>query len=135
MTGSGTPMPTYRYYLRYIGNVRGVNNKFTYEKRVVFTCGPCGVPLNLQHFTVCRAVPATAVFQPFREQGREGRAGGFGGRAGITVLHHQCKDYSEKGSLHCKKRLTIFPSPARMSLTKLSLDRNNLIIPVQGEFG
>jgi hypothetical protein len=29
----------------------------------------------------------------------------------------------------------IFPSPAGMSLTKLSLDGNNLIIPVQGEFG
>jgi hypothetical protein len=38
-------------------------------------------------------------------------------------------------NVHCKKRLTIFPSPAGMSLTKLSLDGNNLIIPVQGEFG
>jgi hypothetical protein len=28
-----------------------------------------------------------------------------------------------------KKRLTIFPSPAGMSLTNLSLARNNLIIP------
>jgi hypothetical protein len=30
-------------------------------------------------------------------------------------------------SLHCKKRLSYFPSPAGMSLTKLSLGGNNLI--------
>ncbi len=36
---------------------------------------------------------------------------------------------------HCKKRLAVFPSPAWMSLTKLSLAGNNLIIPNQGEFG
>jgi hypothetical protein len=34
-----------------------------------------------------------------------------------------------------KKRLTVFPSPAGMSLTKLSLAGNNLIIPGQAEFG
>ncbi len=34
-----------------------------------------------------------------------------------------------------KKRLATFPSPARMSLTKLSLGGNNLIISTQGEFG
>ncbi len=34
-----------------------------------------------------------------------------------------------------KKRLAIFPSPAGMSLTKLSLARNNLIFSDQGEFG
>ncbi len=39
------------------------------------------------------------------------------------------------GYLHCKKRLAVFPSPAGMSLTKLSLVGNNLIIPGQGEFG
>jgi hypothetical protein len=33
--------------------------------------------------------------------------------------------------LHCKKRLAVFPSPAGMSLTKLSLGGNNLIIPGQ----
>jgi hypothetical protein len=37
--------------------------------------------------------------------------------------------------IHCKKRFVIFPSKAGMSLIKLSLDGNNLIIPVQGEFG
>jgi hypothetical protein len=36
---------------------------------------------------------------------------------------------------HCKKMLPIFPSPGRMSLTKLSLAGNILIIPGQGEFG
>ncbi len=35
--------------------------------------------------------------------------------------------------LHCKKSLAIFPSPAGMSLTKLSLAGNNLIIPGHGE--
>jgi hypothetical protein len=38
-------------------------------------------------------------------------------------------------NLHCKKRLSFFLSPAGMSLTKLSLARNNLQIPGQGEFG
>jgi hypothetical protein len=37
--------------------------------------------------------------------------------------------------LHCKKRLAVFPTPAGISLTKLSLDGTNLIIPDQGEFG
>jgi hypothetical protein len=31
--------------------------------------------------------------------------------------------------LHCKKRLSIFPSPAWMSLNKLSLAENNLLFP------
>jgi hypothetical protein len=34
-------------------------------------------------------------------------------------------------STHRKKRLPTFPSPAGMSLTKLSLAGNNLIIPAQ----
>jgi hypothetical protein len=33
--------------------------------------------------------------------------------------------------LHCKKRLTIFPSPGRVSLTKLSLAGNNKIFPAR----
>ncbi len=37
--------------------------------------------------------------------------------------------------VRCKKRFAIFPSPAGMSLTKLSLAGNNLIIPGQREFG
>jgi hypothetical protein len=37
--------------------------------------------------------------------------------------------------MHCKKGLSIFPSPGGMSLTKLSLAGKNLIIPGQGEFG
>jgi hypothetical protein len=37
-------------------------------------------------------------------------------------------------SIHCKKTFAIFPSPAGMSLIKLSLDGNYLIIPAQGEF-
>jgi hypothetical protein len=38
-------------------------------------------------------------------------------------------------SIHCKKRLSFFPSPAGMSLTKLSLVGNNLILPGQEDFG
>ncbi len=44
-------------------------------------------------------------------------------------------DVNKLNKLHCKKRLAVFPSPAGMSLTKLSLDGENLIIPVQGEIG
>ncbi len=33
------------------------------------------------------------------------------------------------------KRLAIFPFPAGMSLTKLSLALNHLVIPGQGDFG
>jgi hypothetical protein len=38
-------------------------------------------------------------------------------------------------NLHCKKSFTIFPSPAGMSLTKLSLAGKNSIIPGQRMFG
>jgi hypothetical protein len=38
-------------------------------------------------------------------------------------------------TLLCKKRFSVFPSPARKSLTKLSLAGNTLIIPGQREFG
>jgi hypothetical protein len=37
-------------------------------------------------------------------------------------------------STHRKKWFSFFSSPAGMSLTKLSMARNNLIIPGQGEF-
>ncbi len=37
--------------------------------------------------------------------------------------------------IHCKKGLAVFPSQAGMSLTKLFLGGNNLIVPAQGEFG
>jgi hypothetical protein len=38
-------------------------------------------------------------------------------------------------SIHCKKRLSFIPFPAGISLSKLSLAGNNLIIPGQGQFG
>jgi hypothetical protein len=37
-------------------------------------------------------------------------------------------------NIHFLKSRYIFPSPAAMSLTKLSLAENNLIIPAQEEF-
>ncbi len=45
----------------------------------------------------------------------------------FTQRHYQ--------TVHCKKRFLVFPSPAGMSLTKLSLAGKSLIIPAQGEFG
>jgi hypothetical protein len=42
---------------------------------------------------------------------------------------------SKKISYTVKKRLEPFPSPAGMSLTKLSLVGNKMSIPAQGEFG
>ncbi len=47
----------------------------------------------------------------------------------------QGRDIAEVRTIHCKKRLTIFPSSAGMPLTKVSLVWNNLIISGQGEFG
>jgi hypothetical protein len=42
--------------------------------------------------------------------------------------------FSSKGQYNVKTFI-IFTVPARMSLTKLSQVRNNLILPGQGEFG
>jgi hypothetical protein len=39
-----------------------------------------------------------------------------------------------EAEVHCNKKLTIFPSPAGMLLTKLSKAGINLIIPGQEEF-
>jgi hypothetical protein len=42
-------------------------------------------------------------------------------------LLHRAGTILYRKKVHCKKRLSIFPSPAGMSLTKLSLVGNNLI--------
>jgi hypothetical protein len=55
------------------------------------------------------------------------------GPAANQVVQHS--EEPDKKKIHCKKSLAVFLSPAGMSLTKLSLGENNLIIPVQGEFG
>jgi hypothetical protein len=59
---------------------------------------------------------------------------GGGGETDHVVF--KCLSWSMSGQerfgvrvLHCQKSLAIFPSPAGMSLTKLSLAGNNLIIP------
>jgi hypothetical protein len=39
------------------------------------------------------------------------------------------------GNVHCKKRLAVFPSPAGMSPTKLSVAGIVKIVPRQGDFG
>jgi len=49
----------------------------------------------------------------------------------LMFCFYNKKTRREVKVLHCKKRLAVFPSPAGMSLTKLSLAGNNLIIPGQ----
>jgi hypothetical protein len=56
----------------------------------------------------------------------------------LTLLLYVTRSYIQKWCMvlyTVKKGYPFFPSPAGMSLTKLSLAGNNLIIPVQGEFG
>ncbi len=50
-------------------------------------------------------------------------------RTRLSVLQAELTINNEKyiANLHCKKRLLIFPPPARTSLTKLSLASNNFI--------
>jgi hypothetical protein len=43
--------------------------------------------------------------------------------------------FSTSGPLHCKKRLGIFLSPAVMSPKKTLSGGDNIILPVQREFG
>ncbi len=58
------------------------------------------------------------------------------GRHGLSAREVAgCSREGNEGLSHCEKRLPIFLSPAGMSLTKLSLAGNNLIIPGLGEFG
>ncbi len=69
--------------------------------------------------------------------------GHWGGMLILKGLTHEIRPYSATNNttlmvaqksakmLHCKKVLTIFPSPAGMSLIKLSLGGN---IPAQGKF-
>ncbi len=55
---------------------------------------------------------------------------------GISPLTEHAISFTfEWPCIHCKKRLAVFPSPAGISPTKLSLDGKKLTIPVQGEFG
>jgi hypothetical protein len=53
----------------------------------------------------------------------------------IVPYKHSKLVFICKSWLHRKKRFATFSSPAWMSLTELSLGKNNLIIPAQGEFG
>jgi hypothetical protein len=50
-------------------------------------------------------------------------------------VHFEAINPKQIPCLHCKKKLAIFLFPAGISITKLSLAANNLIIPGQGEFG
>ncbi len=43
----------------------------------------------------------------------------------MWIQAYESLQSQEKASIHCKKRFAIFPSPAGMSLTKLTLDGNN----------
>ncbi len=52
----------------------------------------------------------------------------------LVFFTQLCELFPPTEYTHWKKRLAVFPSPAKMSLTKLSLGGNNLIIPGQGEW-
>ncbi len=56
-------------------------------------------------------------------------------RVGTRFIPNEGTTSRRPRPIHCKKKLAIFPSPAGMSRTKLFLAENNLITPVQGEFG
>jgi hypothetical protein len=90
-------------------------------------------------------------YQERVKEGGQTGCGSWGGGRGLEPIITKAKSvgifqyypfharykrpHQDKYIRHCKKRLTIFPSPAGMSLTKLSLTGNNLIIAGQGEFG
>ncbi len=69
----------------------------------------------------------------------EPKCGGRGRVAGsqpmCTAVHRSPNKLWRSNSIHCKKRLAVFPSQAGMSLTKLSLGGNNKLFPGYGEFG
>jgi hypothetical protein len=57
----------------------------------------------------------------------------------ILLVHQSRSAYQQIAVVYCtsyhyKKRLAMF-RPTRMSIAKLSLARNDLIIPGQGDFG
>jgi hypothetical protein len=52
-----------------------------------------------------------------------------------VLAHFRYKLLLDFLNLHCKKRLTIFSSPAGMPLTKPALAGSNKIIAGQREFG
>jgi hypothetical protein len=56
-------------------------------------------------------------------------------RQGSTFSHLVIRGQKAKKPYTVKKSLAVFPSPAGMSLTELSLAGNNLSIPCQGVSG
>jgi hypothetical protein len=52
-----------------------------------------------------------------------------------AVQASSCESFEIQIYIQCKKKVSHFQSPAGMSLTKLSLAGNSLIIPGRGEFG
>ncbi len=71
------------------------------------------VPISLSHFSLGLIPPSTLSASAAQVDRRQSR---------LRVVH-------------CKKRLTVLPSPAGMSLTKLSLDGNNYIFPGKKNIG
>jgi hypothetical protein len=52
-----------------------------------------------------------------------------------ATLNFKQSCWKKIGAYTVKKGFSLLPSTAEMSLPKLSLDGNNLIIPAQGGFG
>ncbi len=75
---------------------------------------------------------------PNQERGKRGRQIGsdhWEGEGGWNGAREEKRGSSLIFIYTVKKVIAIFPSPAGMSLTKLSLEGNNLIIPGPGELG
>jgi hypothetical protein len=72
----------------------------------------------------------TVIVGIFKTRVKINRGGGV-----LPVTRKGVKRCMSVSYLHCKKRLSFFPSPAGMSQIHLSQAGKNLIIPGQGEFG
>jgi hypothetical protein len=96
-----------------------------YKFGLCFNPGLPGRLLGVEHFSCPALLPEGECILWWNQ--REGAS-----LVQSTIMFPPVRDIL---GMHCKKRFAIFPSPAGMSLTKLSLAGNNLIYPVQGEFG
>ncbi len=108
---------------------------------------------KFRSLTLTVSIPVVRLGEPFEEQTTDGRkckttvtmdgnklmtdqkATKEGEKDVKAVRPFFRKTGIELRRFHCKKRLAVFPSPAGMSQTKLSIDGNNFMISDQREFG
>jgi hypothetical protein len=94
--------------------------------------------MGISLLNLCVAVDNLLSMQFSKDSHQFKKLAPLAGSGNIDQLRHKEKiklwvktEGAQKYFIHCKKVLTIFPSPAGMSLTKLSLGGN---IRAQGEF-